>query len=133
MRTSQAHPLQIAEVRQADGLGRIGITFCPGKKDSGAMTGAWDRALGLDLDAIRDWGAAAVVTLVEQHEFELLAVAGLGEAVRARHMEWLHLPTRDVSVPDAAFELAWLVAGPQLRARLIDGFDVLVHCRGGLG
>jgi len=48
-------------------------------------------------------------------------------------MAWLHLPIRDVSVPDAAFESAWSMAGLQLRARLIDGFDVPVHYRGGLG
>jgi ADP-ribosyl-[dinitrogen reductase] hydrolase len=48
-------------------------------------------------------------------------------------MDWLHLPIRDVSVPDAAFEDAWQCHGPGLRARLRAGFDVLVHCKGGLG
>lgn len=117
----------------ADGYGRIGVTFCPGKKDAGAMTGAWERDLDLDVQAIADWGAAAVVTLIEDHEFELLEVEGLGDAVRARHMDWLHLPIRDVSVPSPAFETSWKAAGEGLRARLRDGFDVVVHCRGGLG
>ncbi|MFN3889563.1 MAG: ADP-ribosylglycohydrolase family protein [Beijerinckiaceae bacterium] len=133
IRTSQSHPLSIADIHIAEGFGRIGVTFCPGKKDAGAMTGAWDRDLDLDAQAIADWGAAAVVTLIEDHEFKLLEVNRLGDAIRERHMDWLHLPIRDVSVPGPEFEAQWRTAGEGLRARLRDGFDVVVHCRGGLG
>jgi hypothetical protein len=52
--------------------GRIGITFCPGKKDNYSMTGPWNWDLSVDVDAIRKWGAAVVLRLVEQHELELL-------------------------------------------------------------
>lgn len=133
VRTSRSHPLQIAAIPAGAGMGRIGVTFCPGKTQLSAMSGAWDRDLATDLDAVRDWGAAAVVTLIEAHELTALQVEGLGDGVRARHMDWLHLPIRDVSVPDAAFECAWQHAGPGLRARLRRGFDVVVHCKGGLG
>ncbi len=74
MRTSISHPLQIAEVSAGAGLGIVGLTFCPGKKDPNGMTGAWNRDLDLDLDSIRDWGAAAVVTLLEPMELDLLRV-----------------------------------------------------------
>ncbi|MGE4303220.1 MAG: ADP-ribosylglycohydrolase family protein [Novosphingobium sp.] len=133
MRTSQAHPLEIAVVESAHARGRIGITFCPGKRQPDALTGGWDRDLCADLDRVRAWGAAAVVTLIEPHEIEQLGVTGLGAETLARHMDWLHLPIRDVSVPGEAFEAAWTSAGEGLRARLRDGFDVLVHCKGGLG
>jgi len=133
VRTSATHPLRIAEVKAGPGRGRIGITFCPGKKDAAAMTGGWDRDLALDLAVIRTWGAAVVVTLVEEHELRLLGVPGLGQAVRDRGMDWLHLPIRDVSVPDAGFESAWARAGAAIRARLRAGEDIVVHCRGGLG
>ena len=73
-KTSTSHPLQIAAIVAGAGLGRVGLTFCPGKKDGHAMSGAWDRDLGLDLDAVKAWGAAAVVTLVEAHELTLLRV-----------------------------------------------------------
>lgn len=132
-RTSLTHPLQIAEVRPGESCGKIGVTFCPGKKQRGAFTGDWDRDLGLDLDAIDAWGAAAVVTLIEEHEFEMLGVAGLGEGVREHFMLWYHLPIRDVSAPSAVFEEAWQRAGEELRAILRSGFNVLVHCKGGLG
>ena len=137
MRTSQTHPLQIAEVRPATslgpGLGRIGLTFCPGKQQADAMTGGWARDLGLDLDAVAAWNAAVIVTLVEDHELDSLGVPQLGAEVAARHMDWLHLPIADVSAPDAGFEAAWTQAGEGLRARLRAGFGVLVHCKGGLG
>jgi ADP-ribosyl-[dinitrogen reductase] hydrolase len=132
-RTSLSHPLQIATVETLPGCGRIGVTFCPGKKDSSAMMGGWDRDLGLDLDAIAEWGAAVVVTLVEPFELDELKVPHIGEEVAHRHMDWLHLPIRDVSIPDEAFEAAWASAGPALHERLRDGQNVLVHCKGGLG
>lgn len=133
MRTSLSHPLQIAEVKPGPGLGSIGITFCPGKKQPAAMTGGWDRDLELDLDAIRDWKAAAVVTPVEPHELHELAVPHLGEEVQRRHMAWHHLPIRDVSTPCERFEAQWTEVGPALRHRLRSGFNVVVHCKGGLG
>lgn len=132
-RTSRSHPLQIAEVRPAPGMGLIGLTLCPGKTQCWGLSGAWARDLGTDLDAVAAWNAAVVVTLVEADEIERLQVAGLGEAVRDRHREWLHLPIRDRGVPDSAFEAAWIEAGESLRARLRAGFNVLIHCMGGLG
>jgi ADP-ribosyl-[dinitrogen reductase] hydrolase len=50
------------------------------------MRGYWDRDLSLDLDAIRNWGAAAVVTLVEPRELVVLRVEHLGEEVLRRRM-----------------------------------------------
>ena len=132
-RTSQTHPLQIAEVRASPAHGRIGITFCPGKQDQFALSGAWARDLALDLDAIAVWGARVVVTLVEPAELKMLKVPQLGQAVHARGMLWLHLPIADYSIPDAAFEQQWLTQGRELRTLLRHGESVLLHCKGGLG
>lgn len=132
-RTSLSHPLRIATVSPGQGFGRVGITFCPGKYDANAHTGMWDRDLAVDLDAIRTWGASAVVTLVEQKEMSFLRVPNLGEEVIRRGMLWFHLPIVDVSIPDDAFEAAWERAGQELRSVLSGGSDVVVHCRGGLG
>jgi ADP-ribosyl-[dinitrogen reductase] hydrolase len=134
MRTSVSHPLRIATVvSDASGLGRVGITFCPGKYDPHGMSGAWDRDLAHDLDVIRNWGAIAVVTLLEPEELTLLRVERLGEEVALRNMLWFHIPIVDTKTPDEDFEREWDVAGEQLRSILRSGSDVLVHCRGGLG
>ena len=114
-------------------FGRVGITFCPGKYDPHSITGAWDRDLATDLDAIRAWGAAAIVTLLEPKELTLLRVEHFGEEVLRRNMLWFHLPIVDVSVPSEQFEEKWDTAGEDLRSILRRGSDVLVHCRGGLG
>ena len=133
IRTSETHPLQIASIDLGPKSGRIGVTFAPGKHDSGAATGAWARDLGADLDAIVAWGASTLVTLIEPHEFDLLAIPRLGEEARRRGLDWLHLPIRDVSTPGRAFEMAWPGHSANLRKRLAAGESVVVHCRGGLG
>ena len=132
--TSENNPLRIAEVRPRPDHGRVGITLCPGKKDDHGTSGRHDRSLAVDLDAVRDWGAAAVVSLITDDECDLLSVRDLGAEVRVRHMTWLHLPIRDGhSPPPDTFERAWTDAGPYLRSLLRSRFDMLVHCRGGLG
>lgn len=132
-RTSLSHPLQIAAVSPGHGLGRIGITFCPGKIQPSAATVAWCRDLDLDVRAIADWRASAVLTLVEDHELVALGVTGLGDSVRAHHMDWLHAPIPDVTAPGPSFEAIWAIVGEGVRDRLRAGFGVLVHCKGGLG
>lgn len=132
-RTSKTHPLEIAAVRASPTHGRIGITFCPGKHDNAAMTGAWARDLSADLDVIAAWGARIVITLVEQHELEALRVSNLGSEVRSRGLEWRHLPIADYSVPTATFEKEWEAHGKEIRAMLRGGGDIVVHCKGGLG
>lgn len=132
-RTSLSHPLEIAAVRPAPHMGLVGLTFAPGKTQGSAMTGSWARDLTLDLDVIEAWNAAAVVTLVEEHELESLQIAELGTRVVERHLAWIHAPIRDYGVPGEAFEAIWAEHGPGLRARVRDGANVLVHCKGGLG
>jgi protein-tyrosine phosphatase len=132
-RTSQTHPLQIAEVRASQSHGRIGITFCPGKHDHFAHTGAWERDLAIDLDAIAEWGAKLVLTLVETIELKELKVPHLGQEIERRGIQWRHLPIADYSIPGEAFEQQWLDQGREIREMLRNGDDVLVHCKGGLG
>ena len=131
IRTSESDPLRIAELPVAGGV--VGITLCPGKQGDSVFGAGWARDLATDIAAIRDWGASAVVTLIEAHEFEMLGVQALPDAVRAAGLEWHHLAVKDVNAPDQAFETRWVYAGARLRERLRLGERVLVHCRGGLG
>lgn len=131
LRTSITDPIQIPTLPAASG--RIGISFCPGKQGPVLAGFDWKRDLAVDLDAVRGWGAAAVVSLIEKHEMELLGVGDLDTAVAARGMEWFHLPIPDVTAPGEEFEQRWHTAGARLRSLLIDGENVFIHCRGGLG
>lgn len=132
-RTSQSDPLRIDGVAAGPASGIIGLTICPGKRDPVAMTGPWARDLGADLAAIRDWGAKTLVTLIEDHEFELLEVPDLGQRAGEFGLAWHHLPIRDVDIPDEAFESGWKKTGPGLLDLLRRGERIVVHCRGGLG
>lgn len=135
VRTSLSDPLDIAEIGpgQARIAGSIGLTLCPGKHQPHAQTGAWARDLTLDLDRIKQWGAAAVVSVIETHELATLGVARLGEEVRARGMQWFHLPVADYHVPADDFVKAWERARPTLLRLIADGKKILTHCKGGLG
>jgi ADP-ribosyl-[dinitrogen reductase] hydrolase len=132
IRTSASHPIRIDAVASPGG-GLIGMTFCPGKHHPNGAHGNWSRDLPTDVEAIRAWGAAAVVTLMEDHELVTFRVQGLGATVRASGMAWLHLPIKDRGIPGASFEDAWSVAGAELRGLLLGGRRILLHCLGGLG
>ncbi len=132
-RTSESHPLRITAMTLGDGRGRIGFSQCPGRIDHYAISGPWNRDLDTDLDAIQRWGATAVVSLITHEEIPDLKVHDLPRAVRDRHMEWWHAPIPDGEAPEQDFEHAWKATGESIRNRLRLGFDVLLHCRGGLG
>jgi ADP-ribosyl-[dinitrogen reductase] hydrolase len=73
------------------------------------------------------------VSLIEDHEFELLGVQSLPEQVEALGLRWWHLPIRDMGTPDERFETRWREAGHELRRLLGEGLSIAVHCRSGLG
>ncbi len=101
----------------------IGLCACPGQ--SASLSG--------DLQRLRDWGARGIVTLIEDHELELLGVTSLPEEVEALGMRWWHLPIRDMDTPHEGFEIRWRRTGQELRSLLENGFSIALHCRGGMG
>lgn len=126
-------PLRIDAYVLPDCLGTIGMTICPGKRRPSSMSGDWNRDLDIDLQAVKNWGAGIVVTLLEDFEFREVTVERLGVAVVSLGMEWLHLPIPDKHAPGEAFARAWISAGPQIQTCLERGGKVLIHCMGGIG
>jgi protein-tyrosine phosphatase len=72
-------------------------------------------------------------TSVHLFGIKYAGIPNLGNEVRRRGMDWLHLPIRDVGTPSAAFEAHWPLQSRRLRDLLDNGQNILVHCRGGLG
>ena len=134
-KTSQSHPLRIDSVTPRDLGGVIGMTFCPGKKPRGAYSGDWDRDLLADLEAIKAFGAKALVTLMESNEMAAVGVPAtqLGSKAVEFGLEWHHLPIKDVNVPDDRFEDLWTYSGLRLRALLRCRDRIVIHCLGGFG
>ena len=131
-RTSSSHPLKIDVVPVPGTKGQIGMTLCPGKVQSNALSGTWDRDLQTDLDVIEQWGADIMVSLMEPHEFKAVKVSQLPERASAKLMHYV-LPIPDGGTPDATWEATWAKVGPGVRERLQKGGKVLIHCLGGLG
>ena len=84
-KTSQTHPLEIPAVSTPGG-GRIGMTLCPGKHQSHAVTGPWNRDLAADMDVIKTFGADTLITLMETAELAEAAVTAdsLGRSAAER-------------------------------------------------
>ena len=129
-RTSLTHPLIINTVKV--GNGELGLTFCPGKKQAAAMTGAWDRDMELDLAAIERWGATSVISLLEPFEYEELQVPDLPEAFTQR-FHWLNLPIPDKHAPDNRWTAHWATIRADIQTALAQGEKILIHCKGGFG
>lgn len=133
-RTSATDPLKIASLALGHQGGRVGLTLCPGKHARSLLAGPpWARDLSADLQAIKEWGALAVLTLIEPEELLALQVADLGAVVRSAGMVWYHQPICDGHAPDASFMRQWPALRSDLLTLVQKGGNVLVHCRGGLG
>jgi ADP-ribosyl-[dinitrogen reductase] hydrolase len=126
-----APPIRIDEL--PFGRGVIGITFAPGRKQRFTRSGPVYRSLHRDLDAIRDWGASLVITLMPMHELYHCRIDNLPGQVRRRGMLHWHIPIEDVQTPDRVIDLIWPLYSSTVRKKLRKGEKVLVHCRGGLG
>jgi len=140
-RSSRTDPLRIGTIDLPNG-GKIGITFCPGKKQPFADSGAWNRNLDTDLEAIKTWGATHLVTLIAPWEFVELDVIALPKRAGVHGLIWHHAPILDSHAPDILpkgftpeewFEGKWPLILPQLHIALDRGEGVVVHCKGGLG
>ncbi len=131
IKTSVTHPLRIDELNLL--RGKIGITFCPGKHQQDAYSGRWERDLAIDLQAIQDWGAQAILCLIEEQEMTELGVELLPKLVPEFGMEFFHLPIPDGQAPTPKFDEDWPLVADKLYRILESGGRILVHCKGGLG
>lgn len=133
IRTSHSHQFRIAELPVGVRGGAIGITFAPGKHQPDAMTGHWARDLDVDLEAIRDWGANRLISLIEPWEFSALSINSLPGRASAHGLEWIGLPITDGAAPDHRLLDRWTALSAELVKELCSGSRVVVHCKGGLG
>lgn len=127
--------LNIAAITHSAIAGQIGICACPGRRLPPGIAGQHSRDLDADIVAIADFGAQAVLTLMEVGELEWAAVplASLRAAVEARRMQSVYLPIVDQQAPDHHWERRWQAQRTQLHAILKQGGNLVIHCRGGRG
>ncbi len=109
------------------------MTHCPGRNHLDAAGRRWSRDLTADLVSIEAWGAAALISLIEEHEFASLGVPDLAARMRSRRLDWYHLPIRDMCAPEGDFTSAWAKYDAPISRTLQEGRKIVVHCAGGLG
>ena len=133
IRTSATHPLRVDKIEMPGYPGKLGLTFCPGKRSEGLYGGTWERDLQTDLAALERVGTAMLISVMEQHEFALLEVDRFPETLIEYSFIWRHLPIKDMSTPSINFEQQWQHTLPEIRQLLSRGELIVIHCRGGLG
>lgn len=128
-KTSETSPIRVDFVAGHT----LGLTFAPGKKASSLMAPVvWDRDLEADLERLQGhYGVDCLVTLLEEHEFELLRIPALRERVRAHHITSHWFPIPDGGVPRDVG--SFMATVRTIVSALRTGERVVVHCRGGLG
>jgi protein-tyrosine phosphatase len=126
-------PLLIDTITIPGVKGRIGITSCPGMKDESCCFDHYGDIITDDLLTIRNWGASTLVTLLDESELHVLGVRNLPRKAAALNLLWLHLPLKNLSVPDDKFDIQWAWAGPRLCKWLREGQNIVIHCKEGIG
>ena len=111
--------------------GEVVFTRYPGR-------GAGDDFLLSRLDEVFRSLAArncrTLVSLAEDREFEAFCGKDVfAEQVARYDFAWKHLPILDYQVPDAVFLEAWKAVSSALREELRLGYDICMHCKGGIG
>lgn len=129
MKNSDSHPIRISEINL--GSKKLGLSFCPGKFQPNALSGAWNRSLDKDLKKIKNQGYDIIVSLIEGQEFEDLQVNELQNgAVDNFEMKWIWAPIVDGDVPIKPEAFIGLNSVIDL---LESEHSIFVHCKGGLG
>ena len=132
---SSSHPIRIEQVPIEGVAGHLCLTSAPGKRSPGVVSRVvWDRSLDNALAALRDqYRSVVLVSLIEDHEFELLGIPDLVERAERRGMRVRRFAIRDVSVPEHDEATAFGDVVEHAYGDLTAGRNVTVHCRGGGG
>lgn len=115
--------------------GKIGICPCPGRKYPPVLGTIQKHNLTQDLQAIRNFPAAVLITLMEMGELDWAgpALPELGAACATLDMQHIYLPIADCDIPDMQWERRWESHGPELHTLIESGHNIVFHCRGGRG
>lgn len=86
-----------------------------------------------DLEHIRDWKPALVISMTTPAEMAAAGAQDLGAHLQDAGTRWVHLPIADFTAPGAEQEASWHATSRTALAALHGGGRVLIHCRMGKG
>lgn len=114
-------PFRISNLTFDNGA-RLGLCRLPGR--SGDLAG--------DVEAIRLWSPAIVVSMTETAEMAEKGAVDLIAALGRKSISHAHFPIRDFGAPESV-DARWPALAGRLHAILDGGGAVLLHCLGGKG
>jgi protein-tyrosine phosphatase len=117
-----SHPYDLLDI---PGLpGKLIFTPCPGTRDT---------PLDEALRALKQAGAAAVITLMPQAELAANGAEHIARHCEALGLAWYHLPVADEQVPQEDFGQGWKASRQAILDQLRAGQSLAIHCKGGSG
>jgi protein-tyrosine phosphatase len=130
---SRTQPIRVdwIDPEQTGTTGKLGITLCPGRKDLG-RTARYDRNLRMDLTRLRTkLEVDTIVVLIEEFEFRNLEIEKYFKISKELDLDIVWFPIQDGGTPKSLGKTRSVVS--YVTRRLRYGFNVLVHCKAGLG
>lgn len=109
------------------------LTHLPGRNHKDGQGRVWSRDLEKDLEALKNWGADAVICLVEPSELIAMGVPDYAQGLRNHDLTLFHLPITDMSTPGKDFENASARHAEELNELMSVSSHIVVHCAAGLG
>ena len=127
------NPIRVDWIPTALWPGQLGLTFAPGKKGESLLQPGvtHNRSVEADMQELARQGATVVAPLIEDFEFEMLGMAGYHDFAGQSGISVSACPIVDGQVPSDRARFGELI--DELTDALLDGQNVVVHCRGGLG
>ncbi|HBP6526513.1 TPA: protein phosphatase [Pseudomonas aeruginosa] len=117
-----SHPYDLLSIPGIPG--KLIFTPCPGTKDT---------SLEDALAALKQAGAAAVITLMPQSELTANGAEQIAQHCQTLGLGWYHLPVADEQVPLEEFGLGWKTSRQAIIYQLRAGQSLAMHCKGGSG
>ena len=111
--------------------GKIILTSFPGLNKEGAFKVS---IFNEELNLFKNNNCSSITSFVEDSEFEKLCDKTLFvKSIYEHKLHWYHLPIYDMGAPDKDFKYKWETIKVLLKNELIDGKNLVLHCRGGKG
>ena len=111
--------------------GKIILTSFPGLNDEGKFD---EKILISQLEVFSNNQCSSITSFVENKEFDVLCDKKLFvEKIYNHHLKWYHMPIADLGAPNQDFKYKWETIKVLLKNELLDGQNIIFHCRGGKG
>ena len=111
--------------------GKIILTSFPGLNDEGKFD---EKILISQLEVFSNNKCSSITSFVEDKEFDALCDKKLFvEKIYRHNIKWYHMPIIDLGAPNQDFKYKWETTKVLLKNELLEGENIIFHCRGGKG